>query len=1098
MSNLTVYKASAGSGKTYTLTLRYLELLFRDEFAYRNILAVTFTNKAASEMKSRIMETLYRLSVYNPSLPVKPVYLEHLAGKYEINEMEVCSRAGRVLNYILNDYSRFSVGTIDKFFQMVIRAFTREIGLQAGYNLELNSDKVLGEGVDNLLYSMDENLSLRQWLIRFAEEEVMDGKSVNLKPDLVGLGKELFKENYRSLCRETDEELRTSEKIKEYQKVLDSEIKIFSSNLYRISNEALSLIEKAGLESGDFSYGKTGALGFFYNIQSSFRGGIDKYQPLLRSQAAVDNPDVWYKNKSPRKAEIITVFNNGLNSLLKQAIEYSNSNYECFRTAKEIKKFIYTFGILTDLSGKIREIASEKNMFLLSDSSEFLNEIIAGNEAPFVYEKAGNYFNNFMLDEFQDTSVFQWNNFRPLILNGLASNHDSLVVGDVKQAVYRWRNSDWKILASGVENSFPHFYSPRNLDENYRSSENIIRFNNSIFSSAPDLLRSVFLDEVTGSKHLHKLSPLADMISSAYAGSSQQIPPKAKGSGGYVKFGFLEKGINKEDYLGIIRTKLPETIIDLQKRGYHAGDIALLVRRREQGKDLAAILLEFRNNNPDVLKDFNFNVISNDSLFISVNPAVQLLVAVMRRLRNPYDLLNEAFMRHEFLRYLNDGTEFPADYHLIFSGNPEDHSASFSKVFNRLNNEENRLRHLSLYELVESLCDIFRLNTHQKDIPFIQAFQDCVLSYMKKEASDLNAFLDYWDEDGKRETLNISEQQDAIRIFTIYKAKGLEFPVVIVPFCNWDLAPSSRFDTILWCKTSRAPFDQLPFVPVKYGKGLTDTFFAEEYYTEMLHSFVDNINLSYVAFTRAIDELYIFASPGEKVKNIGDLLFASLSSKENEQEGYPYMQTDQGINQSEKSFEFGFPKAPSVNSAQKDDIAEVFDSYPVSSFPGNVKLRYRSQDIFISNGSTSGGIDYGIIMHGILSDVKYPEDLSHAVRKALLEGKIDSVKHKEILGYLSERIASPPLEYLFSRDWEVFTEREIITPEGSEYRPDRVMVKGKKAIVVDYKFGKQQNSGYSYQLKKYKQLLFDIGYEEVNSFIWYVMLNSWEEVGGGE
>jgi ATP-dependent exoDNAse (exonuclease V) beta subunit len=1094
MSKLTVYKASAGSGKTYTLTLRFLELLFKDEFAYRNILAVTFTNKAASEMKGRIMQTLYQLSAWEEGNPKKPEYLEHLAEMYHADEKEVSRRAGHILNYILNDYSRFSVGTIDKFFQMVIRAFTREIGLQAGYNLELNNGRILGEAVDNLLYSMDENLSLREWLIQFAEEEIMEGRVVNLKADLVTLGYELFKENYRNLSSKTNEDSRSPERIREYQKILSNEIFTFKNNLIRISKAALDLLKSSGLETSDFSYGESGALGFFYSIQSATKKESEKFRPLGRPLKAVDNPDAWCPKTSPKKDLILNVYNQGLNSLLKEAIAYSETNFVRFWTAMEIKKFIYAYGILADLSGKVREITSEKNMFLLSDSSEFLNEIIADNEAPFVYEKAGNFYNHFMLDEFQDTSVFQWNNFRPLVLNGLAANHNSLVVGDIKQSIYRWRNSDWKILSSEVARSFPRFYEEKPLQENYRSSENVIRFNNSIFSAAPKLLKDKFDKEIAEAPPNETLTALSGMITSAYSESAQLIPKKSKDSGGCVRFTILEKELNKEEYLEKIKEKLPVAIIDLQKRGYHAGDIALLVRKGEEGKQLAALLLDYKSKNAESIGDCNFNVISNDSLFVSVNPAVQLLVAVMKRMRNPYDMLNEAFIRHEFLRYLNEGADIPVDYHQIFKGKTEEHSIAFARVYKRFNDQNQYLGHLSLFELVERLADIFELNTNTLDLPYLQAFQDLVLGFMKKEASDLNSFLDYWEDMGSRETLNISEQQDAIRIITIHKAKGLEFQVVIVPFCNWDLEPSSSLDTILWCKTPDSPFNQLPFVPVKYGKGLASTYFSEDYFTEMLHSFVDSLNLAYVAFTRAINELYIFASPKENVKNIGDLLYASLLSPGIQDPGFPFMKHENLNTVAEKFIEYGSPELYSGSASHKDSMAEVFSSYPVAEFPKKVKIRFRSEEYFSADGSGIGEVDYGIIMHGILSNVKLPTDLEKAVNLPFHEGKIDKSKKNEILELLLSKISSPPIDCLFNPDWQVYSEREILTPEGREYRPDRVMVLNNDAVVVDYKFGTRENPTYAFQLRKYMKLLYEIGYKNVKGYIWYVILDKSEEV----
>ncbi|MBU0763441.1 MAG: UvrD-helicase domain-containing protein, partial [Bacteroidetes bacterium] len=444
MSKLKIYRASAGSGKTYRLTYEYLRLLFRNPFSYRNILAVTFTNKATGEMKKRILKELSSLANGETTNMA-----DAIAEEFKLTPAEVQVKAREILNKLLHNYSRFSISTIDSFFQEVIRAFARETGLHAGYNIELDNEKVLSEAADRLLSDVRDNEPLRKWLMRFAEEKIRDGKSWNLKYDIQKSGYEIFREEYRSFDAAIAKKLADKTYLDKYMTDLQKVINNFENSMQQFGIEGLKIMKKYGLTPEDFSYGKTGIAGYFVKL-----GEKSSFEPLKRVLDGIGHPDKWYTKSSPDTAAIVAAFEEGLDDLLVKAVEYYNGHVRDYNTACSIISHLFILGILADLSEEIREYANEKNIFLLSDAVILLRDIIADNDAPFIYEKTGAVYKHFMIDEFQDTSRLQWKNFSPLVGQSLSEDNTSLVVGDVKQSIYRWRNSDWNLLATEVENEF--------------------------------------------------------------------------------------------------------------------------------------------------------------------------------------------------------------------------------------------------------------------------------------------------------------------------------------------------------------------------------------------------------------------------------------------------------------------------------------------------------------------------------------------------------------------------------------------------------------------------------------------------------------------
>lgn len=644
MSKLTVYSASAGSGKTFTLAVEYIKLLFKSRYEYRHILAVTFTNKATAEMKARIILELNNLAINEPSPAT-----DKLIKEIDLRPDQIAREAKVIRDYLLHDYSRFSVGTIDNFFQRILTSFARETGLQFGFNLELDNRRILEQAVDNLMDSLDGKSELTHWLIRFAENRVEEGRSWNFRDSLIDLGKEIFAENYQGVDEKFQPDGSDSflKKLYEYQKELYKIIRLFENTLEKYGNEGLKIISEHSLEIGDFKYGDPSVPRYFWYLAERDR---KKISPRQRDIKAIDNQDEWVKDASEKKDEIIAAVNGGLNEVLKQTIEYYNKNFREYFTALSINENLFSFGILTDIEVQVREITHNDNLFLLSDVPGFLNKIINGNEAPFIYEKTGNYFKYFMIDEFQDTSTIQWENFKPLIINSISEGYENMVVGDIKQSIYRWRNSDWNILASLIARDQNVFdVDNKTLKENWRSKRNIVDFNNRLFEAAKKLLDDLFvsgLQENGEGKQNIKGLGIDTTISDVFSDHIQELPGGEDRKGGYVEISFIDPG--KEKWESKVLEKLPGLVNNLLNKGLRPGEIAILVRKKDQAVKVMESLLDYMNKNKEHREIYN--LISDDSLFIRNSGAVKFLLGMLRYLLNPDDDINRGWL----LYYLNN------------------------------------------------------------------------------------------------------------------------------------------------------------------------------------------------------------------------------------------------------------------------------------------------------------------------------------------------------------------------------------------------------------------------------------------------------------
>ncbi len=1073
---LTVYRASAGAGKTHKLTGEYLTLLFNGPGAFRRILAVTFTNKATDEMKSRIVSELYNLASGK-----KSDYVGLLQSAYSLTEEQVRKQAAKILIDILHDYSAFNISTIDRFFQQTMRAFTREIGLQGGYGIEMDQELVLTAAIDSLLGDLEkpESKELLGWLLRFAEDKIENGGEWNLRKDIMALSREVFKESYKTFSEQVNRDISDKKALETYKNDLYGIIRSVEANAKELGERGLAIMNKYGLKQEDFSRGNITVSLFAKLAQGEMK------TPNATFCNMADNIEACFKKTTPigTRQIIGCAFDDGLNDCIKGIIALFG-NLTAYNTAREIVRYYYTLGILTDVSRQIAAYREEKNIMLIADTTELLNKVIGGSDTPFVYEKTGTHVDHYMIDEFQDTSGMQWNNFRPLIEESLSHARANLIVGDVKQSIYRFRNSDWKLLDKQVKADFSaEQLREDTLKDNWRSCRHIVEFNNALFTTIPGVLQ-VFYNETLSASSLNEeqQAEYFTKIMSAYDKSYQQVPLPFQKKDGHVRIEFLS-GDEDKDWRDEAMERIPGILQQLQDNGYALKDIAILVRTNQEGAKVADTLLSYKEEHPS--EQYHYDIISDDALFISSSAAVRFIISVLRYLRNPEDMINGriALYSYQVLTGIfgTEETSFP----------PE--------IIRSLH----ALSRQSLYEITEGLFRLFSVNFPENEQVFVQAFLDMVSEYGQKESADLGRFLKWWDETGYKKTIATPDAQNAIRIMTVHKSKGLGFKAVIIPFGDWEIDHKPTKPVILWCHPEEKPFDRLHLVPVRYGQGLANTIFAEDYFRERLHAFIDNLNTLYVAFTRAKEELIVFSPRPKKIKEetgdveristLTDALWAGLhTTAGTTRDGEPLISLPGSFNLADGVFELGNWWHP-VSQKESGETEEIEMTNLKSISPDDrLRLRLHGKGFFFDNERRK----HGTLMHEVLSHIHTRKDIPVSVETYRLSGVINKEEAAELKQKLGNLLNNPEVAPWYNGEARILNEVDILFGNGLSKRPDRVMITGDRVIVVDYKFGEHPDKRYHSQVRNYLKLIRQMGYEQVEGYLWYVELDQIEAVKG--
>jgi len=1002
MGKVKLYKASAGSGKTHQLTEEYLRLLGEDNHAYRRILAVTFTNKATEEMKRRIVEVLFRRSKDDP-------------------------RAGSILTNILHDYSQFNISTIDKFFQQALRAFAREIGKNSSYSVELDQDMILLQAIDQLILNLDkeENAPVLEWLLNLSYEKIEAGENWDVKSDVFSTAKQLFREAYKLAVKESGDSITDKKSITEYNQILKNILNVYEDSMRGFGRSAISLMKSHGLSPDDFSYGKASFASRFAKLAAG-----DCSLSNDRFITATNDTTKWFskdtvKNNPALVAKAENAIDAGLLSLMSSVTELEEEKYTDFVTAQAIYPNLFTLGILSDIDNSIKEVSRENGIVLISETTELLNKIIDGSDTPFIYEKMGTRLDHFMLDEFQDTSVLQWENFRPLVMNSLASGYDNLIVGDVKQSIYRWRGSDWSLLNSNVYTDLgTDSISERELTENWRSAREIIDFNNDFFPYAAEQCDIV----AAPSEEMEKNN---FTVSKIYSGVEQHLPVEREAKQGYVEIRFFEEEKGAEEtWKQKALSQVPQQIDSLIESGQSLKDIAILVRSNAEGAMVAEYLIS---------KDYK--VISEESLFLRSSESVSKIISTLRYYCKPGDSINNTI-------------------------------AEFSDISLE---SKKQVARLPLYEMCEAIAGELGEEIRKGESVYILAFLDTVLEFVKNNRSDLSAFLEWWDEKGTGKSVPAPEGQDAVRVMTIHKSKGLGIGSVIIPFFTLDF---SRADGgIMWCKPQIEPFNTLPLVPVVRRSFLTQTHFSSAWKEEYMRNIVDNINLAYVAFTRAIDNLIVFApankSNGVNNSRISNFLYSKYEGEMNEKMQVIFGKMSRKFpTRDEHSSEINIPGFTTTDPSER------------------LKLSLRAGEFFSESQKAR---KRGVVIHSVLSRIYSHNDIALSVKESVSSGELLKEDEEGTVAMLSELVESVKFRGWFEGKSGVYNELEIIEPGGTISRPDRVIVSDKTSV-IDFKTGKQRSSSHSRQIARYMELMREMNFPEVKGYIWYLEDNFIEEV----
>ena len=1109
---LQIIKASAGSGKTYTLALEYITLLLgkkADDGTYsladdgmreyhRHILAVTFTNKATEEMKERIIKELAVLAGrWNEG---RSPYLATLCERFGVaDEMKIRRAADRALGELLFDFTNFNVSTIDSFFQIILRTFAGEIDVPYDYNIELNEKYAMQVGIRDFLSQLRRNMLAGNpvvgWLQKYVSEKINDGSNWNIfsavssqqgSGDLFKFAAVINTEQYRKASVRMAEYFASDEgrRVGLLQVAVNRLVEQYRNGVIDKAKEVLRIIEGKGL--GDFlaARGAAALVARFAAGDIADKTGTEQDKALKYLAQPDKMLKVVKKNPALREAAV-----NEITPVLESAAQM----YSDLLLLNHINRHIYMLGLLGGISRSVGQYRKDNNMILLSDTNELLNEVISEDDTPFIYERIGVWINNFLVDEFQDTSALQWQNFKPLLSNSLSSGNDNLIIGDEKQCIYRFRNSDPSLLQYKVKEQF----SGRDVSvsgdrsTNWRSAPCIVKFNNTFFTMAA---RRMGLEDV-------------------YSNVVQMPNAKPRKVDGYVRVEVVspiaasadaegETETEEQKFADVVLGRLPAELSAMLDRGYRQSDIAILVNTNTEGAMVIKRLLEY---NLEEGATRNFKVISSDSLLLKNSPTVRLIISHLRYLGVAVELrdgqrtdrreLEEKIHRllRQYENFLNKGftPEQAMEQAVTSPVRKEDMLGEIDEFIPRDSQCHN------LVSVVERIIEkAVSPEARERENPFISALQDYVIEFSMRGTPSIRSFVDWWDRTCDKLSITSPAGVDAINVMTIHKSKGLEFPCVVIPFANWEMC---KADETVWFTRdevlstgffSGKDADAVPpLVPVKHYKHLATSRLADAYHERVSESITDSLNKTYVAFTRAVDELHIFTEQPRKASElVGDLTIneylceygsdSSLPSVVEELDSKYGASVAEGITKAETGYTVGTLAGNDRDPAEMPVITPMLPYFVINR---HNLARFDLPEVYYTAQQ-----ERGILLHKILGMIHDIDDVERCLKFCRVRCVVLPDHYDEVATLVRNMLVqSDEVKKWFARGNKVYKERTI-SVGGSRYRPDRVVVTPEgETIVIDFKFGNAHLPHYRQQVQRYMDLVSSTGLPQASGRIWY-------------